>query len=242
MRPPIEMIGPMPDIAAAYQEVAQRMALAAARAGRAPDTVTLVAVSKTRSAPEIREAIEAGARDLGENYVQEMVDKHELFAGEAIDLRWHAIGHLQRNKVRFIAPFCALVHSVDSPRLADEIGVRAAAHGHTQPVLLEVNIAAEDSKTGAAVESVPELAQHVADLPNVELRGLMAMTPYGAPDHVLRRLFSATRELAERIGRDLPPGSMDQLSMGMSQDYEIAVEEGATLVRVGTAIFGARQS
>ena len=199
----------------------------------------LVAVAKTRGIGEIREAIAAGAVDLGENYVQELVGKLQALGDEAV--RWHMIGHLQRNKVRQLPASCAMVHAVDSERLAEEISRRAEALGLTRQVLIEVNIAGEDTKWGVACGGVPELAQRVAGLPGVALKGLMAMTPYGAAEEVARRHFAQARELAEHVGRDLPSGTMSELSMGMTQDFEIAVEEGATMVRVGTAIFGSRE-
>ena len=229
----------MMSIAAAYQEVNARIADAARRAGRDPQAVTLVAVTKTRTVEEVEQVIAAGAADLGENYVQEMVARHETLAGHG-DLRWHAIGHLQRNKVRFITPFCALIHSVDSARLADEIDRRSGQHGRRQPVLVEVNVAQEASKMGVPPDEVESLAQHVASLDNLRLQGLMAMTPYGVGPEDSRRHFARLRELAGALSPALPQGAMETLSMGMTQDYETAVEEGATLVRVGTAIFGPR--
>lgn len=232
----------MHSIATGLKQVKDRVAAAAQRAGRAPDDVLIVAVTKTRTIEEIEEVIAAGANDLGENYVQELVAKHQALENGGHDaLRWHAIGHLQRNKVRQIAAFCELIHAVDSARLADEIDKRTQQHSRTQAVLIEVNVAAEASKFGVAVADAAQLADHVAGLKNVQLRGLMAMTPYGAPDDESRRYFRQMRELAEKLDEDLPQGAMAALSMGMTQDYEAAVEEGATIVRVGTAIFGERR-
>jgi pyridoxal phosphate enzyme (YggS family) len=231
----------MHDIATALAEVRTRIARAAGRAGRSPDDIRLVVVTKTRSAEEIAQAAAAGATDLGENYVQELVAKREALVRLGFpDLRWHMIGHLQRNKVRFLAPFCALIHAVDSSRLGAEISARAQAQGRRQAVLVEVNIAAEATKFGLAPEEVAAVAEGLAALPGVELQGLMAMVPYGAPEAEARERLAAVRELAEQLAPSLPPGAMSQLSMGMSQDFEVAVEEGATLVRVGTAIFGRR--
>jgi pyridoxal phosphate enzyme (YggS family) len=230
----------MSRIADALEQVRGRIAAAAARAGRDPADVTLVAVSKTRSVEETLEAVGAGAVDLGENYVQELVAKREDLQRREIPVRWHFIGHLQRNKVRFLAPFCALVHAVDDLELARELDRRAGQHGRRQPVLLEVNIAGEESKFGVAPEQAAALAEGVAGLANVELRGLMAMTPLGAVGHEASRLFAQVRDLSHDLGKNLPPGAMRDLSMGMTQDFEAAVEQGATLVRVGTAIFGPR--
>lgn len=232
----------MSSIAAALKQVTQRIADAAARAGRDPDAVTLVTVTKTRTLDETQQAIRAGAEDLGENYVQELVAKRDALAQRGHDaVRWHAIGHLQRNKVKYVAPFCHLVHSVDSARLADEIETRAAQHDRRQAVLIEVNVAQEASKFGVAPDEAGRLAQHIAARGHVQLRGLMTMTPYGVVLDDSRRCFAALRELAERLGRELPAGAMAELSMGMTQDYEQAVVEGATIVRVGTAIFGERR-
>lgn len=231
----------MTSITARFEEVRQRIGAAAARAGREPDDVTLVTVTKTRTLDEIEQAIGAGATDLGENYVQELVAKREALMQRGHEaVRWHAIGHLQRNKVKYLVPLCHLIHSVDSARLADAIEARAAQHDRRQGVLIEVNAAGEASKFGVSPEEAGRLAQHVAGLAHVDLRGLMTMTPYGAGADESRRCFSALRELAEKLGRELPAGAMAELSMGMTQDYEHAVLEGATIVRVGTAIFGAR--
>lgn len=232
----------MTSITAQFEEVRQRIGAAATRVGREPDDVTLVTVTKTRTPDEIEQAISAGATDLGENYVQELVAKREALVQRGHEaVRWHAIGHLQRNKVKYLAPLCHLIHSVDSARLADEIEARAAQHDRRQGVLIEVNAAGEASKFGVSPGEAGGLAQHVAGLAHVDLRGLMTMTPYGAGADESRRWFSALRELAEKLGRELPAGAMAELSMGMTQDYEHAVVEGATIVRVGTAIFGARR-
>jgi hypothetical protein len=201
--------------------------------------VVLVAVSKTRGLEEVREAIGAGVTDLGENYVQELVVKWESVGSSSV--QWHMIGHLQRNKAKYLAPFCSMVHAMDSERLAEEISRRAAEHGRRQPVLIEVNIAGEETKFGVSPGEVAPLAERVVGLAGVELRGLMTMTPYAAEREASRRHFTGVRELAERVGRNLPPGAMSELSMGMTQDFEVAVEEGATIVRVGTAIFGRRE-
>lgn len=233
----------MHNVAAAFADVTARIAVAAEGAGRNPRDVTLVAVSKTRTVDETQAAIEAGARHLGENYIQELVDKHSaLGLGPQGDLQWHAIGHVQRNKVKYITPFCGLIHSLDSTRLADEINRRAVQADRVQGVLIQVNIAREDTKFGVAAGDAAQLAEHVCELPNTQLRGLMSMTPYDISQDEARRHFAGLRELSQRLAANLPEGAMQDLSMGMTQDYETAVQEGATLVRVGTAIFGARQN
>jgi len=226
-------------IAANLAGVRERITAAAERSGRAPDEVVLVVVTKVRTIEEIREAIAAGAADLGENYVQEMVEKASAL--EDAGIRWHAIGHLQTNKVRQIAPFVSLIHSVDSLRVAREVDKRAAANGRKQPVLLEVNVAGEGSKFGLDEEGLFELAPQVVKLANARLAGLMTMVPYSDDPEASRPYYRRLRELRdELVVRGIPGDNMKQLSMGMTSDFEVAVEEGATLVRVGTAIFGPR--
>jgi pyridoxal phosphate enzyme (YggS family) len=205
-----------------------------------PAGVRLVAVSKTQPAEAVREAYAAGQRDFGENYAQEWRDKAAALA-DLPDLVWHFIGSLQSNKVKVVvggagsaaeAPRAAWIHTVDRASLADEVSKRSAARGVATAVLLEVNVAGEASKSGCAPGDVPALAEHVAGLPGLALRGLMCIPPLeGDP----RPHFAALRALRDRLPLRLP-----DLSMGMSGDYEAAIAEGSTLVRVGTAIFGAR--
>ncbi|MGD9497938.1 MAG: YggS family pyridoxal phosphate-dependent enzyme [Armatimonadota bacterium] len=219
--------------------VQERIAGAAERVGRDPAEIVLVTVTKTRGIDEIRAAIEAGARDLGENYAQEMVAKAEALAEH--DVRWHAIGHLQTNKVRALAGLVSLIHSVDSERLAAEIDRRAAAAGRQIPVLLQTNVSGEQSKFGVAPSEVFGLAQKLVGLEHCRLVGLMTMPPYCEEAETNRPHFVALRELRdELVERGIPAQSLRHLSMGMTCDFEVAVEEGATLVRVGTAIFGPR--
>jgi PLP dependent protein len=204
--------------------------LAAVRA-RVPPRVTLVAVSKTQPPEAIREAYAAGQRDFGENYAQEWRDKAAALS-DLRDLTWHFIGALQTNKVKYLAGQVAWVHTVDRLALAEEISRRSAARGATTRVLVEVNVAGEASKSGCAPADVAPLAAAVSRLPGLALRGLMCIPPAeGDP----RPRFAALRALRDGLGLDLP-----ELSMGMSGDYEAAIAEGSTMVRVGTAIFGAR--
>jgi pyridoxal phosphate enzyme (YggS family) len=230
------------DVAVNWQRVLERVAEAAQRAGRRPEEVTVVAVTKTHPLPAIRAVVEAGAGDLGENYVQELLAKREQWeATAAPPVRWHFIGHLQRNKVKYLVPFCALIHSVDSLALAQEIERRAAAWGRRQPVLIQVNISGEVSKFGLSPAGAAELAEALLDLPHVELRGLMTMAPYAPDPETVRPVYAALRQLRDHLqARGLPPENLRELSMGMSQDFEVAIAEGATLVRIGTAIFGPR--
>ena len=221
-------------------EVKEKVEQACQRAGREMEDITIMAATKGRSVAEIVEAVNAGISDVGENYVQELLDKKgELDEAGYSDIRWHAIGHLQRNKVRYVVPICDQIHSVDSLRLAQEIDRRAARIGKVQAVLLEINIAGEESKFGIAPEQAPQLAEQIMELEHLQLRGLMTMPPYTDNPEDSRPLLKALRDLAEQlVGRGLPSEAMSELSMGMSGDYQVAVEEGATTIRLGTALFG----
>ena len=209
------------------------------RCGRRPEEVRLVAVSKTIPADRIRQAFEAGLRNFGENRVQEAKEKRPALA--ELDITWHLIGHLQTNKVKQALELFQWVHSIDSFRLAEKLNHAAESHAHRLPVLLEVNLGEEPTKFGAAEEDVVRLAEQVSRLPALELRGLMVVPPYLENPEEVRPFFRWLRELARTIeSRHLPNVSMRELSMGMSHDFEVAIEEGATIVRVGTAIFGPR--
>jgi len=212
-------------IADRADEVRARLERAAARAGRRPDEVTLVAVSKAQPVAAVRGAHAAGLRAFGENYVQEWAEKAAMLAD--LELAWHFIGHLQRNKAKEVAGRVALIHGVDSPALAEALARRAPA---TQDVLVEVNVAGETTKSGIAPAELAPLLEAMARLPQIRCRGLMAIPP---PDQDNRLHFRALAALARAHG-------LPELSMGMSDDFEVAVEEGATIVRVGTAIFGPR--
>ncbi|MBX3222713.1 MAG: YggS family pyridoxal phosphate-dependent enzyme [Labilithrix sp.] len=225
----------MSAIAGALAEVRARIDRAAAAAGRAPEAIRLVAVSKTKPASAVREAYEAGQRDFGENYAQELVEKADELA-DLPDLRWHFIGHLQSNKARLVAPLAALVHTVDTPSLARELAKRAArAERPRLAVLVEVNVGGEAQKHGARPDELAELLDAVDAEPGLALTGLMTMPPHDLD--AARRAFEALAALRERNGGS---ARLPELSMGMSDDLEIAVACGATLVRVGSAIFGAR--
>ncbi|MBX3259838.1 MAG: YggS family pyridoxal phosphate-dependent enzyme [Labilithrix sp.] len=225
----------MSTIAGALAEVRARIDRAAAAAARDPKTIRLVAVSKTKPAAAVREAYEAGQRDFGENYAQELVEKAEALA-DLPDLRWHFIGHLQSNKARLVAPIARLIHTVDSPSLARELGKRAAKAGRSPlAVLVEVNVGGEAQKHGARPDELAELLDAVDAEPDLTLTGLMTMPPHDLD--AARRAFEELGALRERSGG---AARLPELSMGMSDDLEIAVACGATLVRVGSAIFGAR--
>jgi pyridoxal phosphate enzyme (YggS family) len=221
----------MNEIAPRLQEVRERIAAAAERAGRAPDEVRLVAVAKTFPVDVVAAAADAGATDIGENRAQELKEKHALLGDRVI---WHFVGHLQTNKVKLVVGAAALIHSVDRYGLAEAIARRATSLGITQDVLIEVNVAGEATKQGVEPSRAQALALEVAGLDGVAVRGVMGMPPPARDPSETRRYF---RELAE-IGRQIEGAT--ELSMGMSGDFEVAVEEGSTLVRVGEAIFGPR--
>lgn len=231
----------MIDLSANLESVRVRLAAAAERVGRRPDEITLIAVSKTRPAEEISAALAAGAVDFGENYVQELVDKHQALADCAPAPQWHFIGHLQRNKVRFLVPFCSLIHVVDSVRLAEEISQRAAQVRRVQPVLLQVDLAAEETKFGCPEADLPVVVEALQGVPSLDWQGLMTIPPMGASPEQSRPYYQRLARLRDELAAQGVPGHhLRQLSMGMSNDYEVAIEEGATLVRIGTAIFGPR--
>jgi pyridoxal phosphate enzyme (YggS family) len=223
----------MADIAANVARVQARIADAAARAGRRPGDVRLIAVTKTVDPGRIREAGSCGLREFGENRVQEARDKVAAVPGAT----WHLIGHLQRNKVKEALRLFAMIHSVDSRALAEEVSRRAAAAEARIDVLIEVNISGEAAKHGVAPEDAGALARDVAGMPGVRLRGLMAMAPLAEDAEETRPYFRRLRELRDRIQDAHPEAGARELSMGMSNDFEVAVEEGATMVRVGRALF-----
>jgi pyridoxal phosphate enzyme (YggS family) len=221
-----------------FKMVMDRIASAAKRAGRAPSSVRLVTVTKTVDHERIRQAVSAGAAILGENRVQEAKEKIEALGNIA---HWHLIGHLQTNKAKYAVRLFDLIHSVDTLELAKELDKQAAKTGKVQDILIEVNIAGEASKAGMAVKGVPALVRETARLKHLRVRGLMTMPPYSENAEDSRPYFRVLRELTEALAQENIPGvSLQELSMGMSGDFEVAIEEGATLVRVGAAIFGER--
>ena len=229
------------EIAERYQNVAAKIEVAKQRRTTVPKdaAVTLVAVTKNHDVAAMREAIAAGATNVGENRVQEAKGK---FAEIGNSVTWHLIGHLQTNKVRQAVKFSDLIHSVDSLHLAEAISSEAARIDKVQDILVQVNLAKEDSKSGVYREDLQEVLQAVTKLPNLRLRGLMCMAPNYDDVEKCRPLFREMYKIYQQIKEmGLPASNIDMLSMGMTHDYEIAVEEGANVVRVGTAIFGPRQ-
>ena len=208
------------------------------RSGRDASEVTIVAVSKTKPEEAIMELYEAGHRDFGENYIQELRKKHDDLPK---DIRWHMIGHLQRNKVKYIAEYIYMIHSVDSLELAQTIEKEAAKHDRIIPILIEVNIAGEDTKFGVSADEAEELIREISLLPHVQVRGLMTSAPFVEDPEEDRIHFRNLAHLSVDIAnKNIDNVTVDVLSMGMSNDYEVALEEGSTIVRVGTSIFGKR--
>ncbi len=219
-------------------DVERRIQEACRRAGRDRSSVLLVAVSKTKPVSDIEEVMTTGIVDYGENKVQELSQKYEVLPR---NLRWHMIGHLQRNKVKYLPGKTVLIHSVDSLKLAQEIDKDFAKAGLTADILIEVNAAQEDTKYGVSLEETEGLIREIAPLPHVHIRGLMTIAPFTDDPETNRIYFRKLRELSVDIGaKNIDNVDMSELSMGMTGDYEVAIEEGATLVRVGTGIFGAR--
>lgn len=226
----------MPDIFSRYHTVQETIRRAAEKAGRSPDGIRLVAVSKTYGVNEIRQAMDAGATLFGESRVQEAREKIRVLGRET--LRWHLIGHLQQNKVKYIFDLFDLVHSVDSLALAGEIHRLGAARNRGMDILIQVNVAGDQAKFGLSPDNALDAIKEISRLKNVSIRGLMTIPPFNEDPEKSRGYYKSLRELRDHIatkGFDLK-----ELSMGMSHDYGVAIEEGATLVRVGSAIFGER--
>lgn len=208
------------------------------RAGRRREDVTLIAVSKTKPLEDLEEAYHLGVRVFGENKVQELVDKYDSLPK---DIEWHMIGHLQRNKVKYIIDKAAYIHSVDSLRLAETIEKEAAKRNITVNILIEVNVAGEESKFGLMPEEVDEFVTKIAEFRHIQIKGLMTIAPFVENPEENRSIFQRLHKLSVDIGsKNVDNITMRILSMGMTNDYEIAIEEGATMVRVGPGIFGAR--
>ena len=221
------------------EEIRGRMAQAAIRSGRKPEDVLLIAVTKLHEPDEIEEAIAAGVTDIAENKVQEIQKKFDQIHSP---VNWHLIGHLQTNKVKYIIDKVVMIHSVDSVHLAQEIDKRAAAAGKTMDVLLQVNAAHEESKFGLDPKDVPQVFREILDsCPNVKIRGLMHIAPWSEDPEEIRPYFKEVKDLFDTLAAvEHPNADFKYLSMGMSHDFETAIEEGANIIRVGTSIFGER--
>lgn len=226
-------------VAENLKTIRERVDAACERAGRRPEEVALIAVSKTKPLSMLQEAYEAGARDFGENKVQEILEKYPEMPEDA---RFHMIGHLQTNKVKQVVGKAVLIHSVDSLHLAEKIEQEAAKRDLTADILLEVNVAREESKFGLMLEEVIPLLEEVKNLPHIRVRGLMTIAPNVENPEENRKHFKKLYQLYVDIkSKNIDNGTMSVLSMGMTGDFEVAVEEGATMIRVGTGIFGSRQ-
>lgn len=228
----------MADIKENLANVRKNIEESCKKVGRDVSEVTLITVSKTKPLSDLRIAYEEGSRDFGENKVQELISKIDEMPS---DVKWHLIGHLQRNKVKYIAGKVAMIHSVDSYRLAEEINVQAKKNSCVIPILIEINIAGEDTKFGIKPEEAEELIREISELENVKVSGLMTIAPNVANPEENRAYFKAMKDLFVDISsKNIDNVEMKVLSMGMTNDYTVAVEEGATMIRVGTGIFGAR--
>jgi pyridoxal phosphate enzyme (YggS family) len=222
-----------------FRQVRRRIQHAAEKAGRLPSSVRLVVVSKTQSADLVRAAIGAGATILGENYIQEARDKFDALVD--LPATWHFIGHLQSNKAKYAVRMFDLIHTVDSVKLAVELDRQAARAAKVQKVLLQVNISGEATKSGTDESGVMPLVEQIRKLANLKIKGLMTMPPFFDAPERARPYFAALRALRDRVqGRFAGDLDLSELSMGMTGDFEVAIEEGATLVRIGTALFGER--
>jgi len=240
----------MNDIKQRYEEVQMRMRAAAERAKRPFSSITLVAVTKRWPVEVLLAARDAGMSDIGENRAEEMVEKQPAFAGDE-SIVWHFIGALQSRKTNLIADHADTFHALDRIKIARRLSKRLVENGRTLPVFLEVNISGEASKSGFVADkwaddatqrdALRKVVQETAVLPGLQLQGLMTMAPFGAPEAEIRDIFRRTRELSDWLQAEFPALTLDQLSMGMTDDFEIAIEEGATHIRVGRALFGERQ-
>lgn len=227
------------DLASNIKSVNERIEKAALRSGRNTSDIKLVAATKQVEAERIIEAARLGLDTFAENYAQELRDKHETVVKAIMrDIKWHFIGRIQRNKVKYLIGLVELIHSLDSVSVAEEINKRAGKAGIVMPVLIEVNTGGEEAKGGVRIDEVEGLISRLQDYDNIEVRGLMTMPPYFDEPDKARPYFIELRELRDNLSKKFP--GLKELSMGMSGDFEVAVEEGATMVRIGTAIFGAR--
>lgn len=227
------------DLKNRLENVNDRINKAALKCGRDPENIHLVAVSKTIPANRVKEVIELGVTILGENYVQEARDKFNVLG--IYPVSWHFIGHLQTNKAKYAVRLFDLIHSVDTLKLARELDKQAKKVNKVQDILIQINVSKEPSKSGSDIENAANLIKDIVHLENLSVKGLMAMPPFFNNPEKARPYFIALRNLRDQIQKTLPGVALDELSMGMTGDFEVAIEEGATFVRIGTAIFGERR-
>ena len=227
------------DLKQRLENVKDRINKAAVKCNRDPQNIKVVAVSKTIPANRVREAIEAGITTLGENYVQEARNKFNLLGTYPVS--WHFIGHLQSNKAKYAVRLFDLIHSVDTLKLARELNKQAKKVNKIQDILIQINISKEPSKSGSDIENAANLIKDIVLFENLSVKGLMAMPPFFNNPEKARPYFIALRNLRDQTHKDFPEIVLNELSMGMTGDFEVAIEEGATLVRIGTAIFGERR-
>ncbi len=224
-----------------WKEVQENARKAAIGCGRKPEEIKIIAVSKTHPFEYVEAGLAAGIRYFGENYAQELRDKSKYATENNIEIpEWHYIGHLQSNKVKYVAPVAAMIHSVDSVKLAKEINKQAAKHDRTIDILLQVNSSGEDSKSGCEPDDVFDIAKETLEMENLKIRGLMTIGSFSYDEDVYRAEFRLMKKLRNQLADKHGNEIFEHLSMGMTHDYEHAIEEGATIVRVGTAIFGQR--
>ncbi len=228
------------DVKYNWLKISELVSAKAAEYGRQSDDVKIISVSKTHPFSVVRWGMEAGIRVFGENYVQELVEKQEEALHSDIYPEWHFIGHLQTNKVKYIVPFVSMIHSVDSLHLAEEISKHANKCGRTVDILLQVNSSGELSKSGCEPGEVFTLFEQVLQIPNVSVKGLMTIGSFSYDEDVYRAEFRLMKGLLNELNQHFPKANLKELSMGMSGDFEAAIEEGSTMVRIGTAIFGER--
>jgi pyridoxal phosphate enzyme (YggS family) len=224
------------------EDVRARIAQAARKAGRSPEEITLIGVTKTIDIARIEELLDCGINAIGENRVQELLQKYDSFTGRAIPPAWHLVGHLQTNKVKYIIDKVDMIHSVDSIKLAQEIDRHAKRIEKRVDILIEINVGAEESKFGIEPKDLDKFSDEIVKLTNIRLKGLMTVAPFVEKSEENREIFKKMRLLLIDIAGKIGNNGKCELSMGMTNDYEVAVEEGATMIRIGTGLFGARDA
>jgi len=221
------------------EKINEKIKKAALKANRSPEDIKLVAVTKTATVEQIKEAISAGVKTIGENKVQEAKGKYQVLSADIADIEWHLVGHLQTNKVKYAIEIFDLIHSVDSIKLAEEIDKRSLQFGIMTNILVEVNVSGEETKYGIKPEEVEPFLKEISEFSRIKVRGLMTIAPIAEDKEEVRPYFRKLRELSEKIeNKNIKNVKMDYLSMGMTDDFEVAIEEGANMVRIGRGIFG----